>query len=67
MFLPMLAGNCRGVQEHPRHLQEVHFVVGQRERKVERGIQVDVSAHVGSELQRQYKDRFITYRRYTLL
>jgi hypothetical protein len=43
-------------------------VKGQRERKfeVERGRPVDVSAHVGRELQRLYKDNFTTYRRYTL-
>ncbi len=43
-------------------------MVGQREWKLEgeRGRQVDVSAHVGRELQRLYKDTLTTYRRYTL-
>ncbi len=43
-------------------------MVVQRERKfeVDRGRQVDVSAHVGRELQRLYKDTLTTYRRYTL-
>ncbi len=42
-------------------------MVGQRERKVEveRGRQVDVSAYVGRELQRLYKDTLNTCRSYT--
>ncbi len=43
-------------------------MISQREREVEvkRGRQIDVSAHVGRELQRLYKDPLTTYRRYAL-
>jgi hypothetical protein len=69
MFLPMLAGSCRGSTRTPSPpTGGTHFVVGQREWKVEveRGRQVDVSAYVGRKLQRLYKDILNTYRRYTL-
>jgi hypothetical protein len=61
-------GAADAVQWHAHHLQEVHFVGGQRERKVEveRGNQVDVCAHVGRELQTLYNGTLTTYRRYTL-
>jgi hypothetical protein len=60
-------GTAKAVQGHAHHLQEVHFVVGQRERKVEveSGRQVDVSAYVGRELRRLYKETLAT-RRHTL-
>ncbi len=50
MFLPMLAGNYRGCTRTPSPpTGGTLFVVSQKERKVEveRGRQVDVSAHVG--------------------
>ncbi len=67
-FCPCWQGTAEAVQGHPHHLLEVHFVVSQKERKLEeeRGRQVDVSAHVGTELQRLYKDTLTTYRRYIL-
>jgi hypothetical protein len=49
MFLSFWQRTAEAVQGHPHHLQEVHFVVGQSERKgeVERGRQVDNFAYVG--------------------
>ncbi len=67
MFLPMLAGNCRDCIRTPSPpTGGILCLVGQRERKMERGRQVDVSAHGGRELQRLYKETLTTYRRYTL-
>ncbi len=55
-FCPCWQGTAKAVQGHPHHLEEVR-----RE-----GRQVDVSVHVGRELQRLYKDTLTTNRRYTL-
>ncbi len=50
---------------HSPHTGGTLRVVGQRERKVEveRESQLDVSAYVGRELQRLFKDTPTTYRR----